>query len=139
MMILLMIISLGLIFICYRWCRDLMFIPSVLFLISFCLVLYLGYDISRSSTLDEQIVILTDENKLIDTELGVLLDQYSDKHRDSNSVPNIAFLPLYPELSENDLVMDSITRYRDNVNKVRELRQRKLDIRVNKWWLYFGR
>ena len=45
---------------------------------------------------------------------------------------------MYPELKSDKLVEEQISVYEENNKKIRELKEDKIDLKVKKWWLYFG-
>ena len=45
----------------------------------------------------------------------------------------------YPELNSNELVKTEINLYIENNNKIKELKEKKIDKTILKWWLYFGK
>lgn len=50
----------------------------------------------------------------------------------------ITVATLYPELSSNVLVQEQIKIYKDNINKITSLKEKQIDLKPKKWWLYFG-
>ena len=50
----------------------------------------------------------------------------------------ISYVSMYPELKSNTLVEKQIDTYTSNKRKINELREEQLDLKVMKWWLYFG-
>lgn len=46
---------------------------------------------------------------------------------------------IYPELKANELVMRQMDVYTANNDKIRQLKEEKLNSQVSKWWLYFGK
>ena len=44
----------------------------------------------------------------------------------------------YPELNSNELVKSEIELYKENNNKIMELKEAQINKSVMAWWLYFG-
>lgn len=44
----------------------------------------------------------------------------------------------YPELNSNELVKAEIETYKENNNKIKELKEDKISRSTMAWWLYFG-
>lgn len=44
----------------------------------------------------------------------------------------------YPELNSNELVKSEIELYKENNNKIMELKEEQINKSVIAWWLYFG-
>ena len=50
----------------------------------------------------------------------------------------MALVSLYPELKADTLVQQQITVHTENNAKIKELKEKKIDLKLSKWWLYFG-
>ena len=46
---------------------------------------------------------------------------------------------IYHELKANELIMRQMNIYTANNDKIRQLKEEKLNSQVSKWWLYFGK
>ena len=44
----------------------------------------------------------------------------------------------YPELNSNELVKTEVNLYVENNTKIKELKEKQIDLTIVKWWLYFG-
>ena len=44
----------------------------------------------------------------------------------------------YPELNSNELVKTEVNLYVENNTKIKELKEKQIDLTIKKWWLYFG-
>ena len=51
---------------------------------------------------------------------------------------SITLVSLYPELKADTLVTKQIEVYIDNNKKIKNLKEKKINLSVKKWWLYFG-
>ena len=48
-------------------------------------------------------------------------------------------ITVYPDLKADELVKSQINVYIENNNKIKELKEEKINIPTAKWWLYFGK
>ena len=55
------------------------------------------------------------------------------------SESSITLVNLYPDLKSNELVQQQLNIYVENNNKIKELKNNKLEYQLSKWWLYFGK
>ena len=69
------------------------------------------------------IVIYLDHNTMID---------------DVSGENAITLVNLYPDLKSSELVTQEINIHTENNAKIKELKEKQIDIRTYKWWLYFG-
>ena len=51
----------------------------------------------------------------------------------------ITLVSLYPELKADALVSKQIEIYISNNEKIKELKEFKINGSIYRWWLYFGR
>ena len=49
------------------------------------------------------------------------------------------FLLIVPELDANTVIMEQIALYEANEQKILELREKKIDLSISKFILYFGK
>jgi hypothetical protein len=61
------------------------------------------------------------------------------KNIDISNTDIVVLTQLYPDLKSNEMVNTQIQIYQENNNKIKELKEQKLDYQVSKWWLYFGK
>ena len=45
----------------------------------------------------------------------------------------------YPELNASDLVAEQVKIYYANNNKIKEMKEEKINANIYRWWLYFGK
>lgn len=50
----------------------------------------------------------------------------------------MTLITLYPELKSDKLVQKQINIYVDNNKKIKILKEKQINGKVLKWWLYFG-
>lgn len=108
-----------------------------------CLVsiVVLSWNIISSRTLESKIDMYTEENKNIEEDMNVLVEQYmnyeSNTYGDLKDESSITLVSLYPELKADTLVERQIEVYIENNKKIRELKEKMINIRNYKWLLYF--
>lgn len=116
------------------------------FLVCFCVLLvigmFLGISVSNGKTIDEKIVMYQEENNKIEKQIDTLVSNYmnyeSNTYEKFKSESSITLVSMYPELKSDKLVEEQISVYEENNKKIRELKEDKIDLKVKKWWLYFG-
>ena len=92
--------------------------------------------------IDQKIEVLTENNNQIEEKLYVTLQAYCE-HENKTLVdispdnPEIILL-LYPELKADQLFESYILTLKDNNATIKELKIKKINESIYKWWLYFG-
>ena len=75
--------------------------------------------------------------------MNALVEQYmnyeSGTYGELKGESSITLVSLYPELKADTLVTKQIEVYIANNEKIKELKEKKIDLSVKKWWLYFGK
>ena len=89
------------------------------------------------------------ENNNIQYSISEIVENYKDYEVESQtkSLENIKtqnldvalVTQIYPDLKSNELVVKQIEVYSDNNNKIKQLKEEKLNKQIVKWWLYFGK
>ena len=96
----------------------------------------------RGRTLDDKIAMYEQENTAIEQSVDVLVKDYYKHESDTYSSlkpENAAlFASAYPELQSNELATKQLEIYVENNNKIKELKEKQINGKVHKWWLYFG-
>lgn len=83
-----------------------------------------------------------EENTKIEKQIDTLVSNYmnyeSNTYEKFKSESSITLVSMYPELKSDKLVEEQIFVYEENNKKIRELKEDKINLKVKKWWLYFG-
>ena len=116
------------------------------FLACFCVLLVigilLGISVSNGKTIDEKIAMYQEENNKIEKQIDTLVSNYmnyeSDTYEKIKSESSVTLVSMYPELKSDKLVEEQISVYEENNKKIREFKEDKINLKVKKWWLYFG-
>ena len=94
-------------------------------------------------TLDDKIAMYEQENAAIEQSVDVLVKDYykheSDTYSSLKPENAVLFASAYPELQSNELATKQLEIYVDNNNKIKELKEDKINLSKNRFWLYFGR
>ena len=83
------------------------------------------------------------ENSKIEESINDTVENYMRYEKDTYSQFKVddvfAAVNLYPELKSDELVKSQMDIYVANNEKIKELKEDKIDASVIRWWLYFGR
>jgi hypothetical protein len=105
----------------------------------------LGILMSVSRTIPKQIALYEEENKKIESQLDITVQQYMQYEENiftevaKSNESSITLVSLYPELKSDKLVQAQIEVYVENNKKIKELKERQVSESVIRFWLYFGR
>ena len=103
-----------------------------------------GYNIHKCKyVIPEQIAMYEEENARIEEKVSSTVAKYMEY--EGNVIMEIApgddamsLISLYPDLKSDQLISEEIKVYIENNNKIKELKEKQLNMRAYKWWLYFG-
>lgn len=134
----------GIIFIKDDEVRVAVFVISFLGVVVFGVVgaVYLS-EIIEGRYIDERIALYESENAEIEQNINELVEQYmqyeADTYSNLKGESGITLVSLYPELKSNELVQEQCDLYISNKKCVLELKEQRIRVSENKWWLYFGK
>ena len=118
-------------------------ISLIVFCVFLIITLCTWIDVSEGKVIDEKITMYQEENANIENEMNILVQQYmsyeSDTFGNLKGDSSITLVSLYPELKADTLVTKQIEVYVANNEKIKELKEDKIELSVQKWWLYFGK
>ena len=101
------------------------------------------HDIGQAKIIDKKITMYQEENKNIEEQINNLVKEYMEYEgstlKEFSSESSITLITMYPDLKSDELVKAQIETYTKNNNKIKELKEDKLDYRLTKWWIYFGK
>lgn len=110
---------------------------DLLFIIGLTVIVASGF------TIDERIAMYTEENTNIEASIDEVVTQYmeyeSNTFKELKTDSPITLVSLYPELKSDELIKTQIETYQSNNDTIRSLKEEKINLRVAKWWLYFGK
>lgn len=116
-------------------------IGAVLFLV--CMICT-AEEVVNSRYIGEKISVYEEQNKEIEEDIDIMVENYMKFETEtygqfkSDNINGIAMVQLYPELKSDTLVQQQIQIYTQNNNKIKELKEKQIDYKAAKWWLYFG-
>ena len=118
-------------------------LTGVLFFIFLIVTIITSVGVVKGRVLDEKIAMYMEENQNIETQMNTLVEQYmnyeSGTYGELKGESSITLVSLYPELKADALVTKQIELYVANNEKIKELKEEKIDLSAAKWWLYFGK
>jgi len=92
--------------------------------------------------IDDKIAMYQEENANIEAQISEAVQKYQEYETeiftDVSKESAITLIALYPELKADTLVQAQIEVYIANNEKIKELKEKKIDGRNVQWWLYFG-
>jgi hypothetical protein len=104
--------------------------------------LFVGIDVTCLGVIDEKIAMYQEENAAIECQIAEVVQKYQQYETDifTEVAPEdaVTLVALYPELKSDTLVQQQIDVYIANNQKIKELKEQKIDADVLRWWLYFG-
>ena len=122
--------------------EELAVLPGFVFAVFLVISIIVGVGVVNGRALDSKIAMYTEENENIESDMNALVEQYmnyeSGTYGELKGESSIALVSLYPELKADALVTKQIEVYIANNEKIKELKEEKIDLSAKKWWLYFG-
>ena len=113
--------------------------------LSFALIIVLiigGVEISKDRVIDQKIEMYQEENTAIETNITTAVEKYLEHEHnvyDDLQGENIeVLLVAYPQIKSDTLVATQSEVFINNNNKIKELKEQKLNIQVWRFWVYFG-
>ena len=128
--------------------RDLLFVVSIICgigtVIFFGVAIYLACSINTEYTLEQKIVMYQEENENIEKNINEIVKNYLNYERDTFSDlkpddSSMNLVTLFPELKSNELVKQQMDIYIENNQKIKDLKEAKINILKKKWILYFSK
>ena len=97
-------------------------------------------------TVDSKIAMYEEENAKIEQDVATIVKDYMNYEKDTYKLTAeeleasslLILTELYPDLKSNELVKKQIDIYIENNNKIKQLKEQKINNQACKWWLYFG-
>lgn len=115
---------------------------------SICLTIILTVSITfmiidYPRNIDKKLNMYQEENQSIELKVKETIKLYMNYEQETykNLVETADITTLlikYPELNSNELVKHEIEIYKNNNDKIKELKEKQIDRSSYNWWLYFG-
>lgn len=126
---------------------DLGAVPAIIgtvgFAASFVIMIILSVNVSQLKVIDDKITMYQEENTRIEEQISETVEQYqkyeTEIFTEVKPESSMTLVALYPELKADALVQEQINIYTANNEKIKELKETKLNGSVSRWWLYFGK
>lgn len=145
MIILLLLIFLGLtiVFLLSDWLDMLSVVTAIGTVICMVSLIVLCVKVSEGRVIDQKIAMYTEENAVIESQINEVVTEYMKYETDTftglKEDSAITLVSLYPELKSDELVKTQIATYTANNEKIKSLKESKINQSVYRWWLYFGK
>ena len=126
-------------------CEDMLqFIGGFGTILCIIAIVVLTTQVVGQRTVDQKIEMYQEENMNIETKVKETVRAYMNYEESiyKQLVENADLTTLvikYPELNSNELIKTEINLYIENNNKIKALKEEKINITIYKWWLYFGK
>ena len=102
----------------------------------------LGVNVSELSVIDSKITMYQEENTKIEQQVANVVAQYQQYETKTFTTiapeNSMTLITLYPELKSDKLVQKQINVYVENNKKIKSLKEKQINGKVLRWWLYFG-
>lgn len=112
-------------------------------IITLLFIISTAYSVAGGRVIDAKIQMYNDENTHIEEQLDVLVSQYmkyeSDTYKEFKNQDSVTIVSLYPDLKSDELVKKQCDTYVENNNKIKTLKENKINLSTKKWMLYFGK
>ena len=122
---------------------EVAFAPGLIMFGSLVLVVISIFYVVDGGVIDNKIAMYQEENTKIETQMDILVERYMDYESETfgelKGESSITLVSLYPELKADELVKQQVEVYTSNNKKIKELKEQKIDIVKDRWWLYFGK
>ena len=110
--------------------------------ISLSATIVLGVNVSELSVIDSKITMYQEENTKIEQQVANVVTQYQEYETKTFTAvapeDSMTLVSLYPELKSDKLVQKQIDVYVENNKKIKSLKEKQINGKVLRWWLYFG-
>ena len=103
--------------------------------------LLLIYDVGTGYIIDNKIEMYEEENKHIEESIDIAVKSHMNYESSTYGElkHGINTVLLIPELKSDKLVQKQIEVYVNNRDKIKELKEKKIELSEKKWLLYFGK
>lgn len=126
-----------------------MIIFGILEIIVIIAIISFSIDVSLIHGIDKKIALYEEENNNIQMSISKIIENYMNYEQntytkslenvDLNNSDVVILAQLYPDLKSNEMVTQQINIYVENNNKIKQLKENKINYQIKKWWLYFGK
>lgn len=118
-------------------------VGTISLIVSIIATIYFGVNVKSNDVIDDKIAMYQEENTKIEEQIAIVVSDYMEhesKVFDSAKASSPVILAqLYPELKSDELIKSQIDIYIANNEKIKDLKLKKINASVYRWWLYFGK
>lgn len=99
-------------------------------------------EVATAGKIDAKIAMYEEENAKIEAQMDVLVEKYMKYEQETladlkTKESAITLVTLFPELKSDELVKQQINVYVTNNQKIKELKEYKIDMQTKRWILFF--
>lgn len=123
-------------------CFFLAWFFSAVAVIMVIIICCLAPKVAKVSILEDKIAMYQEENEIIEQDIDRIIEKYIKHKQDifadlKPEESSITLVTLFPDLKSDTLVQQQIEIYVANNEKIKSLKEEKIDIAQIKWLLYF--
>ena len=117
---------------------------SAIFIVCIAVIMSLVSSIVGERVINDKIEMYQSENAGIETKVKETVRAYMEFEEKTytelvKDAELTTLLVKYPELNSNELVKTEILLYIENNSEIKELKEKQINLSIQKWWLYFGK
>lgn len=124
------------------WDYLLFILSSIVSITMLCVIPFFINNAISIRYIDKKIAMYEEENAEIEERIDTLVKGYMEYESDTFSnfkvEDSMTLVSLYPELKADELVQKQMSIYSENNQKIKSLKEEKIDAAKSRWWLYFG-
>ena len=111
-------------------------------IIGLIMIGFIIYYMSNGIIASNKIEMYQEENNQIQDSIDTIVSKYMNYEnsilKEFKSESPVTYVSLYPQLQSDELVKKQIDLYISNNNKIKELKEQKIEMKIGQWLLYFG-
>lgn len=110
--------------------------------ISLVVFIFMIPGVATAEKIDEKIAMYEEENAKIEAQISAVVEKYMKYEQETFSglkteESAITLVTLFPELKSDELVQTQINVYLSNNAKIKELKEKKINMKTKRWILFF--
>lgn len=111
-------------------------------IIGLIMIGYIIYYMANGIVASNKIEMYQEENNQIQDSIDTIVSKYMNYEnstlKEFKSESPVTYVSLYPQLQSDELVKKQIDLYIANNNKIKGLKEQKIEMKIGQWLLYFG-
>ena len=120
---------------------------AILLIITIVATVIFGADLACGRFIDDKIEFYESDNEAVYNEISNIAKAYCDYEKETvDKVTELieqkadpsTILAVLPSLRSSELYAKQMEIYNENRTRIRELQEDKIDLKEDRWWLYFG-